>query len=93
MEIKQKKISAEISLESHVVLEEMIASGKASDLGEAIDLAIEEMRRAGRRNRDQKAEPYSAGPTPKWRRTAPPCAPSTNPILTCSSTSSFRIVL
>lgn len=65
METNQKRISAAISPESHAVLEEMIASGKAANFGEAIDLAVAEMRRADRRQRDRQAEPYPADPSPE----------------------------
>lgn len=65
MDTKPNEISAAISAESRAVLEQMIASGKAANFGEAIDLAIEEMRRAGRRDRAQQAEPYTPEPTPE----------------------------
>jgi ribosome-associated translation inhibitor RaiA len=66
MQPRQTKISATISLQSRAVLEEMIASGKAANFGAAIDLAIEEMRRARnrKRKRNEKTEPYSAEPSP-----------------------------
>ncbi len=65
MQSSRKEISAAISPESYAHLEEVIASGRASDLGGAVDLAVEEMRRAIRRERSEQAEPYSAEPSPE----------------------------
>ena len=63
MNDNSKKIAAAISPRSRAFLEEMIAAGKASNLGEAVDLAVEEMRLRQQRERHESAEPYSAEPS------------------------------
>jgi hypothetical protein len=60
---ERKKVSASITPESLAYLEQLVASRRAANLGEAIDLAVEEMRHARDRKRDERAEPYSAGPS------------------------------
>ena len=59
---KSKKISAEITLQSQTDLEQLISSRRAAILGEAIDRAVEEMRQATDRKRN---EPYSPEPSPE----------------------------
>lgn len=60
---ERKKISAAITPQSQAYLDQLITSRRAANLGEAIDLAVEEMRRANHRSRNERAEPYSAEPS------------------------------
>lgn len=62
---KRKKISAEITLQSQTYLEQLISSMRATNLGEAIDLAVEEMRQATDRKRSERSEPHSPEPSPE----------------------------
>lgn len=60
---ERKKISAAITPQSQAYLDQLIASGRAANVGEAIDLAVGAMRHARRRKRSERAEPYSAEPS------------------------------
>jgi hypothetical protein len=53
---KCKEISAAITPRSQAYLEQLIALGRPANLGEAIDLSVQEMR-------SERAEPYSAEPS------------------------------
>jgi len=57
---KRRKISTTIAPESYAFLEKLIASGEAENLAEAMDLVLEELRRADNRERLERmtAEAY-----------------------------------
>ena len=60
---ERKKISAAVTAQSQAFLDQLVASRRAADLGEAIDLAVEEMRRSSDRKRTGQAQPYLAEPS------------------------------
>jgi hypothetical protein len=60
---ERKKISAEITTQSQAYLDQLIASRRAGNLGEAIDLAVEELHRSSDRKRSGQAQPYIAEPS------------------------------
>jgi hypothetical protein len=52
---KRKKISTTIAPEGYAFLQTLIASGRAHNLAEAVDLVLEEVRRADNRARLEQA--------------------------------------
>ena len=63
MPAKRKTISSTIAQESHAFLQAAIASGRAGNIGQAVDLAVEALRREDSRKRKERAEPYTAEPS------------------------------
>lgn len=63
---RRKKISTTIAPESYAFLERLIASGKAANVAEALDIVLEEMRRADNRVRlEQMMEAYYENASPE----------------------------
>jgi hypothetical protein len=52
---RRKKVSTTISPESYAFLRELIRSGRAENLAQALDLVLEEIRRADNRRRLEQA--------------------------------------
>ena len=63
MPAQRKSLSAAIAPESYAFLEAFVAAGRAADLGEAVDQAVESMRRSDGDRRDERAEPYTPEPS------------------------------
>lgn len=63
MPSQRKNFSATIAPESRAFLEALVAAGRAANLGEAVDQAVEAMRRSDGARRDEHAEPYTAEPS------------------------------
>lgn len=63
MPAQRKSLSAAVAPESYAFLEVFVAAGKAADLGEAVDQAVESMRRSDGAIRDEHAEPYTPEPS------------------------------
>jgi GTP cyclohydrolase III len=63
MQAQRKNLSAAIAPESYAFLEAFVAAGRAANLGEAVDQAVEAMRRSDGAQREERAEPYAAEPS------------------------------
>jgi hypothetical protein len=59
----RRKVAANVSAQTFAVLEQMIASRRVGNVGEAVDIAIEALQRDDRRKRNAHAATYTAEPS------------------------------